>query len=153
MKSTQSSNLQHYIGTKIVRATPMTYGAYKILRGSAATSDEAPEDPGYLVEHLDGGKPNHPDFAGYISWCPKGVFENANTHIHRIDENPRLLEQEWTLRVAGELSLLERNMSRLKAMFETPAILERVSAIQRKMLRIQLKAMNLYREILIERLH
>jgi hypothetical protein len=26
---------------------------------------------------LDGGLPNHPDFAGYISWSPKGVFERG----------------------------------------------------------------------------
>jgi hypothetical protein len=66
-----------YIGTKIVRATLMDRGAYNALRGWTVPADENPADEGYLVEYTDGGKPNHKDFKGYISWSPKAQFENA----------------------------------------------------------------------------
>lgn len=50
--------------------------------------NEDPKEDGYLVEYQDGGKPNHPDYEGYISWSPKDVFEKAyqlaETHIDRL---------------------------------------------------------------------
>lgn len=66
---------QAYIGTKQVRGTPMNRLEYNQLRGWGMPIDEDPKDEGYLVEYLDGGKPNHPDFAGYITWSPKREFE------------------------------------------------------------------------------
>lgn len=66
-----------YIGTKMLCAKEMTRGEYNKLRGWDIPADENPEDAGYLVEYHDGGKPNHPDFKGYISWSPKDVFERA----------------------------------------------------------------------------
>ena len=55
----------------------MTRLEYNILRGWQLPEDEDRDDEGYLVEYLDGGKPNHPDFKGYISWSPKERFENV----------------------------------------------------------------------------
>lgn len=66
-----------YIGTKQVTATPMTRLAYNEYRGWTLPADEAGADEGYLVEYLDGGKPNHPGHAGYISWSPKAQFDAA----------------------------------------------------------------------------
>lgn len=66
-----------YIGTKIVHATAMTRLAYNTLRGWTVPADENPQDPGYLVEYQDGGAPNVPGFAGYVSWSPKEQFEAA----------------------------------------------------------------------------
>lgn len=66
-----------YIGTKIVNAAPLTRGEYNALRGWETPADENPEDAGYLVEYLDGGKPNHREFKGYISWSPADVFAKA----------------------------------------------------------------------------
>lgn len=66
-----------YIGTKLIKARAMTRLQYNQLRGWEVPSDENPDDKGYLVEYVDGGKPNHPDFAGYISWSPIDVFERA----------------------------------------------------------------------------
>lgn len=66
-----------YIGTKMIRAFAMTRLAYNELRGWELPADEDGADEGYLVEYLDGGKANHPDYAGYISWSPKDVFEKA----------------------------------------------------------------------------
>ena len=69
--------MQTYIGTKIVRAKPMTRGEYNRLRGWTLQADENGDDEGYLVEYTDGGAANHSAFAGYISWSPKDVFERA----------------------------------------------------------------------------
>lgn len=66
-----------YIGTKIILAKPMTRGDYNNLRHWQTPSDENPSDNGYLVEYQDGGKPNHKDFSGYISWSPEAVFEGS----------------------------------------------------------------------------
>lgn len=57
-----------YIGTKVLRATPMTRGEYNAKRDWALPENERAEDEGYLVEY-------EPD--GYISWSPKAVFEEA----------------------------------------------------------------------------
>ena len=66
-----------YEGTKRVHARPMNRGEYNAYRGWEVPADENPADDGYLVEYLDGGKPNHPGHAGYISWSPKDVFERS----------------------------------------------------------------------------
>lgn len=69
--------METYIGTKIINATPMTRQAYNDLRGWTVPSDENPADAGYLVEYHDGGRANHPEFQGYISWSPVDVFEKS----------------------------------------------------------------------------
>ena len=70
-----------YEGTKRVHAHPMNRGEYNAYRGWEVPADENPADDGYLVEYLDGGKPNHPAHAGYISWSPKDVFERYYTEL------------------------------------------------------------------------
>lgn len=69
--------MKTYIGTKTINANPMSRAAYNIFRGWALPADENGDDEGYLVEYTDGGKPNHADFAGYVSWSPKEQFEKA----------------------------------------------------------------------------
>lgn len=69
--------MNRYIGVKLINAKPMTREEYNELHGWTVPADENPDDPGYLVEYVDGGQANHPDFAGYISWSPKDVFERA----------------------------------------------------------------------------
>lgn len=71
------SQMQQYIGTKLIRAKPMPRLEYNQLRGLELPADENGADDGYLVEYIDGGKGNHPDYTGYISWSPKDVFERA----------------------------------------------------------------------------
>lgn len=71
------SELITYIGTKVISATPMTRAHYNEYRGWQLPADENGADEGYLVEYQDGGKPNHPLHAGYISWSPKEQFEKA----------------------------------------------------------------------------
>lgn len=69
--------MKRYIGTKTINAKPMTRADYNTFRGWVLPADESDADDGYLVEYTDGGTPNHPDFAGYISWSPKAQFEAA----------------------------------------------------------------------------
>lgn len=69
--------MQKYIGTKTINAQPMSRQEYNDLRGWTIPADENPADEGYLVEYIDGGQANHPDYAGYIIWFPKEVFERA----------------------------------------------------------------------------
>lgn len=69
-----------YVGTKVVRALPMTRLAYNDLRGWNVPGDENGADHGYLVEYTDGGAKNVEGFAGYISWSPKDVFDRAYGH-------------------------------------------------------------------------
>lgn len=69
--------MKRHIGTKIINAKPMTRAEYNALRGWTVPADENPEDEGYLVEYVDGGQANHPDFDGYISWSPADVFDRA----------------------------------------------------------------------------
>lgn len=69
--------MNQYIGTKLIKAEPMTRQAYNDFRGWTLPADENGADKGYLVEYLDGGKPNTPTHAGYVSWSPAEQFDNA----------------------------------------------------------------------------
>ena len=69
--------MKQYIGTKIVKMRPMNRAEYNIFRGWALPADEDGTDEGYLVEYLDGGKPNVAGHDGYVSWSPKAQAENA----------------------------------------------------------------------------
>lgn len=66
-----------YIGTKMINAEPMTRAEYNAFRGWELPADENGDDEGYLVEYLDGGKPNTATHAGYVSWSPKEQFDKA----------------------------------------------------------------------------
>lgn len=82
--------MKTYIGTKIVRATPMNRLDYNVFRGWQLPADENGADEGYLVEYTDGGKANTPQYAGYVSWSPKDVFERA--YVETTADNPGGLE-------------------------------------------------------------
>lgn len=73
--------MKTYIGTKVVRAEPMTRQAYNDLRGWPLPENEVGTDEGYLVEYADGGKPNTFTHAGYISWSPRDQFEKAYIQV------------------------------------------------------------------------
>lgn len=69
--------MQRYIGVKLVDAQPMNRLDYNTYRGWDLPADEDGADTGFLVEYLDGGKPNDSRHVGYISWSPTEVFNNA----------------------------------------------------------------------------
>lgn len=59
--------MKTYIGTKIIKAKPMTRGDYNKQRGWEIPADENPDDEGYLVQYDN----------DYVSWSPKDVFETS----------------------------------------------------------------------------
>lgn len=66
-----------FIGTKMIRAVAMNRQDYNNFRGWDLPANEDGDDAGYLVEYLDGGKPNVEGYAGYVSWSPAEQFNNA----------------------------------------------------------------------------
>ena len=69
--------MKTYIGTKVLKARPMTRQEYVDYRGWDLPENENGDDEVYLVEYpieVD-TVPNHPDHKGYISMSPKSVFE------------------------------------------------------------------------------
>ena len=84
--------MKSYTGTKTINAKPMNRVDYNVLRGWTLPDNENGSDEGFLVEYTDGGKSNHPEFAGYISWSPADVFEKAYRLNFATDDNA--IEQE-----------------------------------------------------------
>ena len=73
--------MKRYIGTKIIEAQPMNRAEYNVYRNWELPANENGEDEGYLVEYLDGGKPNEvmfdvlfPGSGLYKGW---GEFKRA----------------------------------------------------------------------------
>ena len=58
--------MKRYIGTKIIKARPMTRGDYNDYRGWQIPADEDPLDEGYLMEYEN----------GHVQWLPKEMFES-----------------------------------------------------------------------------
>jgi len=77
--------MNSYIGVKRVNAKPMTRAEYNTFRGWKLPANENGADDGYLVEYVDGGKPNTDAYQGYVSWSPKDVFDRA---YHSVDSVP-----------------------------------------------------------------
>ncbi|WBF05205.1 hypothetical protein [Burkholderia phage CSP3] len=77
--------MDHFIGVKRVNAKPMTRGEYNAFRGWELPADENGADEGYLVEYVDGGKANTAEYAGYVSWSPRDVFERAYRRLPALD--------------------------------------------------------------------
>lgn len=69
--------MKQYLVTKLINAVAMTRLAYNEFRGWTLPADENGDDAGYLVEYIDGGKANTEQYAGYVSWSPKDVFDRA----------------------------------------------------------------------------
>ena len=69
--------MNQYLGTKLINAQPMTKGDYNAFRGWEHPQNEDANEEGFLVEYLDGGKPNVPTHAGYVSWSPADSFAAA----------------------------------------------------------------------------
>ena len=105
------SDMKPYIGTKLINAIDMTRAAYNILRGWELPADENGDDAGYLVEYVDGGQANHPNFKGYISWSPKDVFERAYKPLESMPVHELTPEQ---VGAAFRTVLLEENYNFLE---------------------------------------
>ena len=95
-------NMKKYVGTKKLKAIPMNKEEYCQYRQWEVPLNENPKEEGYLVEYLDGGKPNDERHLGYISWSPKDVFEKAYKLIE--ENNGVLTEGEKRVRTNFNVS-------------------------------------------------
>lgn len=94
--------MKSYIGTKVIKATPMTdleFESEKAEFGNAKEKVNAYKNGQFLLRHgeslccstreprepKDGFKVMYPD--GYISWSPKYVFEVAYREISEAEKN------------------------------------------------------------------
>ncbi len=125
-----------YIGTKEVLATPMTRGAYNHYRGWNIPENENPDEQGYLIEYIDGGKPCDERHQGYISWTPKEVFDKAyrsssnltfGDAIHALKQGKKVARTGWNgkgmwliLTPGRVVTNLEPNSFYEKCGFEAP---------------------------------
>jgi hypothetical protein len=134
-----------YLGTKLVKAEQMTRFEYNNYRGWNVPVDEDDEE-GYLVEYLDGGKPNHGSHAGYISWSPKDVFEYSYTPV---GEQGEFLPHEY--RVVIEKAQLDVRIEKLRTFIAGP-VYESVYAAEQDRLQAQLTKMLDLSDILAERI-
>jgi len=75
------SNMEQFIGVKLVNAKAMTLGEYNTFRGWNLPPDEDASTEGMLVEYVDGGEANTPEYDNYVSWCPKDVFDRNNRSV------------------------------------------------------------------------
>ena len=138
---------QTYVGTKTVVAGEMSRGAYNLYRGWTIPADENPEDEGYLVEYLDGGKANHPSHQHYISWSPKDVFDRAYKPV----EAPKYA-QPHQQRVWEEQQQLWTRLTALRA-FVLTDIFFALPHDERVDLKTQLLTMQDLNEILVRRIN
>lgn len=114
-----------YVGTKVVRAVPMSRGEYNRFRGWELPASENLEDAGYLIEYTEGGDTNIEGFAGYVSWTPKSVFEKAYT----VSGEPRATTFLDRMRV--EHRETKARYEKLMAFIPTPAFAELPAVDQR----------------------
>lgn len=128
-----------YTGTKTINARPMSLGSYNDLRGWDMPEDEDPNAEGYLVEYLDGGKPNHPNFKNYISWSPADVFERSYK---------RSSNKAHEQRVIDEKDALDIKIEKLNAFIDTNPAFNDLMGFEQQNLISQLSIMQEYSNIL-----
>ena len=129
---------KHFIGTKIVLALAMTRLAYNEYRGWQLPGDDNGADDGYLVEYTDGGAPNHPDHAGYISWSPKAQFDAGYVEVGDVGHLPPHQQ-----RVIAEREQLADRIQKLEAFLHT-ALFAGLPDDEKQLLKMQADAMVLY---------
>ena len=120
-------NMKKYVGTKELKAIPMNKEEYCQYRQWEVPSNENPKEEGYLVEYLDGGKPNDERHLGYISWSPKDVFEKAYKLIEK--NNGVLTEGEKRVRKSFNPSALKR-VENFKSI--TASAIDEIAEVERR---------------------
>lgn len=137
--------MRTYIGTKIVKAEPMTRAEYNAFRKWDLPADEDGSDRGFLVEYLDGGGPNVPGREGYVSWSPADVFERSYVSLPPTDGL-----EPYQVRVVAERAELEDRLSKLVSFIGRPAFDDLPQDERARMVR-QRRLMEQYAEVLGER--
>lgn len=136
---TIKSKLRPFIGTKKIKATPMTWGQYCELRKLKPVEDEVsgltPQTLGYLVEYPDAEHRNDSRFDGYLSWSPSKVFE----------ESYQPAETEQNL-IKIEIRRTEAEMERLQNRVNVE-----IHHSDHQLVKIQISVMQAYLQVLYAR--
>lgn len=132
--------LTAFIGTKSVLATTMTRGEYNEYRGWSIPDNEDPTEQGYLVEYVDGGKPNDDRHKGYISWSPRDVFEQSYHQAQTPQDRVRLEQRD----LYDKLDKLENFLDKGQPDF--------IDDEQWALLKEQQKHMDAYNDVLTKRI-
>ncbi|WP_308247722.1 hypothetical protein [uncultured Prevotella sp.] len=125
-----NKEMKTYIGTKIVKAMPMTMTKAQKMLGRGIKPATVEED-GYLVEYKD----------GYRSWSPKSVFEEAYKPAETFLDRLSLEQHELTEKVDKLRKFLSVEDAQMK-----------VGSFQFVRMTEQLEAMEKYLNILIRRI-
>jgi hypothetical protein len=144
-----NEDFRTYVGTKVIHAKPMTLGDYNTLRRWMLPKDEQPEVEGYMVEYADGGKPNHEDFVGYVSWSPKDVFEKAYVDLGASPNLPKV--DTWITRLQDEWTELGAKVAKLHDYLDSDGY-HLLPTIEKAQLRNQYEVMMQYWQIVNARL-
>lgn len=139
-KSLLALALTAFIGTKSVLATTMTRGEYNEYRGWTIPENEDPTEQGYLVEYVDGGKPNDDRHKGYISWSPRDVFEQSYHQAQTPQDRVRLEQRD----LYDRLDKLENFLDKGQPDF--------IDDEQWDLLKEQQKHMDAYNDVLTKRI-
>lgn len=135
--------MKQYIGTKIVKAEPMTRGDYNDYRGWQIPTDEDPMDEGYLMEYEN----------GHEQWLPKEMFE---TDYIEYDKNKLqatavgMISSDYKERFKAEYAQLVIRYEGLKGMLKKwdDGTLEFEPTCPRSIYNMQIKAMSEYIAVL-----
>lgn len=125
-----NKEMKQYIGTKIVKAMPMTMTKAQKMLGREIKPATVEED-GYLVEYKD----------GYRSWSPKSVFEEAYKPTETYLDRLSIEQHELTEKVDKLRKFLSVEDAQMK-----------VGSFQFVRMTEQLEAMEKYLNILIRRI-
>lgn len=137
--------MQTYIGSRLVKATPMTQQAFSTYTSGEHPAYESPDTEGFLLEDPKGSS-NHPDHSGQISWMHGSHFRSEFKSIALPDSAPDYLQ-----RLAGELVLLQQKLTDLQIFFKSDKFLK-LQFTARDLLQEQARVMSRYITILEERL-
>jgi hypothetical protein len=135
--------MKQYIGTKIIKAKPMTRGDYNDYRGWQIPADEDPMDKGYLMEYEN----------GHEQWLPKEMFE---TDYIEYDKNKlpatavSMISTDYKERFKAEYAQLVIRYEGLKGMLKKwdDGTLEFEPTCPRSIYNMQIKAMSEYIAVL-----
>lgn len=127
------TTLKQYIGTKMVKAEPMSKSA-AVAKGWARPSEGNEDVPGYHVRYTN------PDGSTYDSWSPKEVFEKSYQ-----------IAEDFKDRLIIEFKELKERFNKLDAFLngkDHDKVVEKGGTVQTALMLSQYHAMRLYYDIL-----
>lgn len=113
--------MKKFIGTKVVKAEPMTMEEAQKVLGREIKPATVEED-GYLVKYKD----------GYKSWSPKSVFEEAYKPIETFLDRLVIEKQELTVKVDKLYKFLSMKDAIMKVgSFQFARMTEQIEAMEK----------------------